>query len=160
MNTDSPAARIITRSAAETRSLGSIIGGRLESNVVITLTGDLGSGKTVFVQGLASGLGVPEHYYITSPTYTLVNEYPGRLRLFHVDLYRLDHAAEIEDIGLDEMISIAVVAIEWADKLPGSLLAGRIHLRFEIVDETSRKISLFGYGLQLSILLKGLEKIT
>jgi len=152
--------QIITRSVEDTRALGKDIGRRLQSNTVITLTGDLGSGKTVFVQGLAKGLGVSNGYYVTSPTYTLINEYPGRFRLFHVDLYRLDHVEELEDIGLDEIINgEGVVAVEWADKLPGNLLADYISLQFEIMGEESRKILLFGYGLQLSILLKGIEKI-
>ena len=154
------ATQIITRSVEDTRTLGQEVGLRLQSSTVITLTGDLGSGKTVFVQGLAKGLGVPNGYYITSPTYTLINEYPGRLRLFHVDLYRLDHVEDVKEIGIDEIINgEGVVAVEWADKLPGNLLTDHIHLQFEIVGEASRKILLFGYGLQFSILLKGLEKI-
>jgi len=152
--------QIITRSVEDTRALGQDIGRRLQSNTVITLTGDLGSGKTVFVQGLAKGLGVPNRYYVTSPTYTLINEYPGRFRLFHVDLYRLDHVEELKEIGIDEIVNgEGVVAVEWADKLPGNLLTDYINLQFEIVGEESRKILLFGYGLQFSNLLKGLEKI-
>jgi len=152
--------QIITRSVEDTRALGQDIGRRLQSNTVITLTGDLGSGKTVFVQGLAKGLGVPNGYYVTSPTYTLINEYPGRFRLFHVDLYRLDHVEELKEIGIDEIVNgEGVVAVEWADKLPGNLLTDYINLQFEIVGEESRKILLFGYGLQFSNLLKGLEKI-
>jgi len=152
--------QIITRSVEDTRALGQDIGRRLQSSTVITLTGDLGSGKTVFVQGLAKGLGVPNGYYVTSPTYTLINEYPGRFRLFHVDLYRLDHVEELEEIGIDEIINgKGVVAVEWADKLPGNLLADYMNLQFEIMGEESRKILLFGYGLQFSILLKELEKI-
>ena len=151
--------QIITRSVEDTRALGQDIGRRLQSNTVITLTGDLGSGKTVFVQGLAKGLGVPNRYYVTSPTYTLINEYPGRFRLFHVDLYRLDHVEELKEIGIDEIVNgEGVVAVEWADKLPGNLLTDYINLQFEIVGEESRKILLFWYGLHLSILLKGLEK--
>jgi len=77
------------------------------------LTGDLGSGKTSFVQGLARGLEVPNDYYITSPSYTLINEYPGRHPFFHVDLYRLEDPVDFEDIGLYDILDVNfVVAIE------------------------------------------------
>ena len=86
---------------------------------MIALTGDLGCGKTTFVQGLARGLGVSEREYVTSPTFTLINEYDARLALVHVDLYRLDTGLDMLDIGFDEVLERdAVVAIEWADKLP------------------------------------------
>jgi tRNA threonylcarbamoyladenosine biosynthesis protein TsaE len=80
-----------TRSPEDAHYLGKTIGRQINAGTVIALTGDLGSGKTTMVQGLARGLEVPEDYYITSPTYTLINEYPGRHSLYHVDLYRLEH---------------------------------------------------------------------
>ena len=80
--------KLTTHSLDETLSLGINIGKMLNAGAIIALTGDLGSGKTSFVQGLAKGLDVSERYYITSPTFTLINEYPGRYRLFHIDLYR------------------------------------------------------------------------
>jgi tRNA threonylcarbamoyladenosine biosynthesis protein TsaE len=76
----------MTRTVAETQKLGQSIGKWIQQPLVIALTGDLGSGKTAFVQGLAEGLEVPGQYYITSPTFTLINEYPGRLPFFHIDL--------------------------------------------------------------------------
>ena len=94
-----------TNSAEETKRLGRKIGSLIDDPIVLALSGDLGSGKTVFVQGLARGLDVPPDYYITSPTFTLVNEYPGRLRLFHIDLYRLDHFGDLEDIGLHDILA-------------------------------------------------------
>lgn len=152
--------QFITRSVEETRALGQKIGRNLFGKLVITLCGDLGSGKTVLVQGLARGLEVSEDYYITSPTYTLINEYPGRLRLFHVDLYRMENLREMEDVGLEEILDEdAVIAIEWADKLPMELLTDHIHLTFEITADETRKISIFCYGLQPPSLVKELEKI-
>jgi tRNA threonylcarbamoyladenosine biosynthesis protein TsaE len=81
---------ITTHSVEETRELGRKIGLLIKQPFIIALIGDLGCGKTAFVQGLALGLGVPADYYITSPTFTLINEYPGRWPLFHVDLYSLE----------------------------------------------------------------------
>ena len=94
--------KITTQTAQETQKLGIKIGQRITHPLVIGLSGDLGSGKTAFVQGLAEGLEVPGEYYITSPTFTLINEYPGRFPLIHIDLYRLDDIRDLEDIGLDE----------------------------------------------------------
>ena len=111
---------IITNSPEETQNLGIKIGKLVECGTVIALTGDLGSGKTAFVQGLARGLEISEDYYITSPTFTIINEYPGRCRLFHVDLYRVNDPEELENIGLRDIVNgIGVTAIEWADLLPG-----------------------------------------
>ena len=139
--------KIITHSIEETRNLSQKLGVLLNQPLIIALNGDLGSGKTAFVQGLARGLDVPEEYYITSPTFTLINEYPGRLRLMHVDLYRLDSIADLEDIGLDDRLhDQAVVAIEWADKLLDSLPERHLTVNLEIVDDKSRKLSMAATG--------------
>ena len=106
---------IKTSSAEATFALGGTIGQRLEQPLALLLYGDLGSGKTAFAQGLAAGLDVPSSVPITSPTYTLINEYPGRLRFYHVDLYRLPEPIDPDDIGLHELLDDAgVIAIEWA----------------------------------------------
>jgi tRNA threonylcarbamoyladenosine biosynthesis protein TsaE len=138
---------IKTHSADETRKLGQKIGTLTNQPLIIALSGDLGSGKTAFVQGLAMGLEVPDEYYITSPTFTLINEYPGRLRLIHVDLYRLDSIADLEDLGLDERLyDQAVIAIEWADKLSDSLPASHLAVNMEIIDDNCRSLSLEATG--------------
>ncbi len=138
---------IKTNSADETRKLGHKIGTLINHPLVIALNGDLGCGKTALVQGLARGLEVPEEYYITSPTFTLINEYPGRLRLLHVDLYRLDSFADLEDIGLDERLyDQAVVAIEWADKLLDNLPDRHLTVSMEIIDDNCRSLSLGAAG--------------
>ena len=138
---------IETHSAAETRQLGRKIGILLKQPLIIALIGDLGSGKTAFVQGLAQGLDVPADYYITSPTFTLINEYPGRLALIHVDLYRLETVRDLEDIGLDELLyDQAVLAVEWADKLKDNLADSYLSLQFEIIGDEYRKINLIAYG--------------
>ena len=107
---------ILSTSEPETEAAGERIAASLESGDVLLLHGQLGAGKTAFVRGLARGLGAPPDD-VSSPTFTLIQEYRGgRLPLFHVDLYRLA-SAEVDDLGLDELISgRAVVAIEWAER--------------------------------------------
>jgi len=131
-----------TRSLAETFMLAQKIGAEIPAGTVIALTGDLGAGKTSFVQGLARGLGVPEDCYVTSPTYTLINEYPGTCPLFHADLYRLDADADFEEIGLyDILYGKNVTAIEWADRLDPGVLAEHIAVHIKIAVADSRLIS-------------------
>jgi tRNA threonylcarbamoyladenosine biosynthesis protein TsaE len=150
--------QITTRSASQTRKLGQSLGAGIDHPVVIALTGDLGSGKTAFVQGLAKGLDVPEQYYITSPTFTLINEYPGRLQLFHVDLYRIEYERELEEIGLDEILyQEAVVAIEWAEKLSSGTLSDYLQFRLTITGDETRLIEIIACGHQAGNLLKALE---
>jgi tRNA threonylcarbamoyladenosine biosynthesis protein TsaE len=110
------AERITTNSEQDTAAAGERLAGVLEAGDVVLLFGELGAGKTAFVRGLARGLGAPPED-VSSPTFTLVQEYRGgRLPLYHVDLYRLE-PAEIADLGLDELIEgDGVVAIEWADR--------------------------------------------
>ncbi len=126
--------------------------------MIIALVGDLGCGKTVFVQGLAQGLKVPSDYYITSPTFTLINEYPGRLPLVHVDLYRLETVQDLADIGLEELLrDQAVFAIEWADKLTQSLSEDYLCVQLDFIDNDHRKIGLIAYGQNGIDLIKALE---
>jgi tRNA threonylcarbamoyladenosine biosynthesis protein TsaE len=149
---------ITTHSVAETQALGQQIGTLIQQPLIIALIGDLGSGKTAFVQGLAQGLEVPADYYITSPTFTLINEYPARLPLFHIDLYRLETAGDLEDIGLDELLyDQAVLAVEWADKLADKLFGEYLSLRLEIIADDFRKITLIAYGQNGVDLIKALE---
>jgi tRNA threonylcarbamoyladenosine biosynthesis protein TsaE len=148
-----------THSADETMALGRIIGKNIQPGTILALTGDLGSGKTVFVQGLGAGLNVPEDYYITSPTYTLINEYPGRIKLLHIDLYRIDSPGEMEDTGLDDVFGNNVVAaIEWADRLEDDLPENYIKIQFEINRAESRKIKFSAYGQREVNLVKIIEK--
>jgi tRNA threonylcarbamoyladenosine biosynthesis protein TsaE len=150
--------KITTYSVKDTKKLGEKIGKRLKGKIVLTLTGDLGSGKTSFVQGLARGLEVPNDYYITSPSYTLINEYPGRHPLAHVDLYRLEDPVDFEDIGLYEILDDNyVVAIEWADRIPQELLPDHIRIKFEISGDKSRKICMSAHGVNSSNLLKEIK---
>ncbi len=108
---------ITTHSEAETVDAGRELAAGLLPGAVVLLSGDLGAGKTAFVRGLAAGLGI-DPAEVTSPTFTLVQEYRGgRLTLYHVDLYRLQ-TNEVDDLGLDELTEGGVTAIEWPDRLP------------------------------------------
>ncbi len=139
--------RVTTHCLDETDALGQRIGKSFSNAMVIALTGDLGSGKTSLVQGIARGLDISDDYYITSPTYTLINEYPGRYPLFHVDLYRVEDSDDLENIGFDEILTYdAIVAVEWADKLPKNFLKGHLHVYFETLCDTCRKITITPYG--------------
>jgi tRNA threonylcarbamoyladenosine biosynthesis protein TsaE len=150
--------QITSESVDETKKLGKIIGSAVSAGTVLALTGDLGSGKTSFVQGLAEGLEVPDDYYITSPSYTLINEYPGRFFLYHVDLYRITDSIDIEDIGLYEIFDDdAVVAVEWADRIEQKLSPDSITIHFEITGENTRNIFIYANKLNYIYLLEKLK---
>ena len=130
-----------TQSESETTAVGRDLGATLDGESVVLLYGDLGAGKTAFVRGLAEGLGVSPAD-VTSPTFTLIQEYRGgRVPLLHVDLYRLDDRREVDDLGLDELGTGAVLAIEWADKLPGRW-PGAISVRITTGDGDTRRIDI------------------
>ncbi|MFO7965636.1 MAG: tRNA (adenosine(37)-N6)-threonylcarbamoyltransferase complex ATPase subunit type 1 TsaE [Desulfobacterales bacterium] len=147
MKANDPDFIVTTHGTDHTRLVAEKIGAVLSSGLVIALTGDLGSGKTAFVQGLAKGLEVSEKYYINSPTYTLLNEYRGRMLLAHADLYRLDFGDDIESIGLFDMPDRhCVIAIEWADKLDGRDFDEYLSVHIEIRDENSRALAFTAHG--------------
>lgn len=126
----------------ETHSIGIALGSQLNGKTIITLKGDLGSGKTSFVQGLAKGFNVPDNFYVTSPTYNIINEYPGRLTLYHIDLYRISDPDELYDIGFEEIIDDeAVIAIEWPDRLPEGWIKADININIKITENDSRSFS-------------------
>ncbi len=134
---------LISRSPEETHALGRKLGEVLSPGAVLYLTGDLGSGKTMFVKGLALGLGVPDTCYVTSPTYTLINEYQGKCPLYHLDLYRIGDSSEIFDLGIEEMAeSGGVMVIEWPDRLPDDFVAPDIRICIEVLSDDSRNIIL------------------
>ena len=128
-----------SRNSRETVALGIKIGRILKPNDVVCLTGELGAGKTTLIQGIAEGCGVKD--YVTSPTFIIINEYQGRLPFFHFDLYRLNNAAEIADLGVVEYFTRGgVCVIEWAEKLDGLRPKEAREIKIEIVSENERKI--------------------
>lgn len=141
----------ISHSPAETAALGESWGRVAQHGLVLALSGDLGAGKTQLVKGIARGLGVTARVH--SPTFTLVNEYGGgRLRLFHLDLYRLETPAQMLSAGIGEFLTPdGVAVIEWAERLsgPGSGVSGLgkfMNVKIEIVNETERKIVYDDFG--------------
>jgi tRNA threonylcarbamoyladenosine biosynthesis protein TsaE len=136
-----PPQAAITRSDAETEALARALAGEAVAGLQVHLYGDLGAGKTVFVRGLALGLGIdPDE--VSSPTFTIVQEYRGRLPLYHVDLYRLG-PVEVPDLGLDALAADGVLAVEWAERLPSSDPAA-IRVRFEDLGGDERRITIGG----------------
>jgi len=148
-----------TAGVDQTIALGQALGRRLQYSLALMLHGDLGSGKTAFTQGLARGLDVPENLAVTSPTYTLINEYPGRLPLYHVDLYRLPAPVDPEEIGLLELFEgEGVVAVEWGQRLhTGDRPVRRLDLFFTVTGENDRSIHIIEYGLDLPDLLLDID---
>jgi len=150
---------LLTASADQTRALGRRIGERLAPGQVVALEGSLGSGKTCLVQGMAVGLGVPEAMDVTSPSYTLLNEYPGRLTLLHFDLYRLAGADEAEAIGFFERLHGGeVTVIEWAGRIASSELGSHLRIAFAVTGDTERRLTLTGDGLAYGDLISSLAE--
>ena len=133
-------AEYTTASEEATATVARALAAELKGGDVLLLSGTLGAGKTAFVRGVAEGLGF-DPGEVSSPTFTLVHEYRGgRLTLYHVDLYRLDRAAT-DDLGLDEMgVADGVLAVEWPDRLTHAL-PGAQAIHIDLVDETTRRIS-------------------
>jgi tRNA threonylcarbamoyladenosine biosynthesis protein TsaE len=139
---------LTSHSPAETEALGENFGRAAKRGWIIALSGDLGAGKTQFVKGLARGLGISARVH--SPTFTLVAEYPdGRLKLFHLDLYRLETAEQILSAGIEEFLQPdGVAVIEWAERLENLQISRirPIRLKIEILSETDRKIIYDDFG--------------
>jgi tRNA threonylcarbamoyladenosine biosynthesis protein TsaE len=135
-----------TADASATKSIGRAIAMLVRPGDVVLLAGELGSGKTVFTQGLAEGLEVQE--LVTSPTFTLVHRYDGRVPLFHLDVYRLERVGELADLGIDELLDAdGVVVVEWGDVVAAEMPADRLEVRFAFGDDDDdRTIELSATG--------------
>jgi tRNA threonylcarbamoyladenosine biosynthesis protein TsaE len=131
---------LVTRNPEETESAGERLGATLAPGDVVAVTGELGAGKTRFIQGLVRGLGVTTQ--ATSPTFVLVNEYRGRLPVHHVDLYRIESVTEAADLGLDEMFAgDGVTVVEWADRAAPLFGADTIRVHIDGVGDEPRSIT-------------------
>ena len=137
------AERFETRSTQGTITLGKTLARRLDVGDCVALIGGLGAGKTALVRGMAVGMGLAEERLVSSPTYVLVHEYPCRVPVYHLDLYRMvDADAELFDLGLDEMLETGVVLIEWADRVENALPRTHTAIRIEITSPTHRQFTL------------------
>jgi len=131
---------VVTRSEQETFALGQNLAAALQPGNFVLLHGDLGAGKTAFVRGLAAGLGA-DPADVSSPTFVLVQHYRGRVPLTHVDLYRLDSAAAVDDLGVEELVGTGVLAVEWADRLPRPI-EGSVTVKIEDLGGDTRRITI------------------
>ena len=135
-----------SRSPAHTRRLGSRLARALCPNDVVALTGEMGAGKTTFVQGVAQGLGVPEGS-VASPSFVLIREYQGTIPLYHADLFRLNRLPEAETVGLEEYYELGgITFIEWADRIPGVLPEQFLEVQFEVLNPKTRRLRLIFHG--------------
>tara|TARA_B100000686_G_C16547561_1_gene840729 strand:+ start:70 stop:537 length:468 start_codon:yes stop_codon:yes gene_type:complete len=139
----------------DTQQYGITLGQSLQIGDIVLLFGDLGVGKTTLTQSLCLGLEVPSKEYVSSPTFTLINQYNGRYPIYHIDLYRLDNQLAIESLGLEEFLyGRGVTIIEWAEKLfhpetghPLFPMESRLEIRIEQNTDQVRRISIRPYGL-------------
>lgn len=148
------------RSVQETIQFGNQLGQQLTGGEVLALTGDLGTGKTVLTRGIAFGLGIPMDR-VSSPTFTLIQEYAGSIPLIHVDLYRLERPSEISALGLEEYFTPStIVIIEWAERFPQILPSDHIAIRLEYGEtEDIRLLSVSGTGSGSIRLVNNMLKI-
>jgi tRNA threonylcarbamoyladenosine biosynthesis protein TsaE len=151
--------RRVSHSPEETRLLAAALGQRLGPGDVLALKGELGSGKTEFVHGLAQGLAVPPQIPVASPSFSLVHEYPGRLLLVHLDLYRLESLPMEMLPELEEYLSgPQVVAVEWAERLAGLLPQDYLEVRLAITGDMTRELIFLGHGHRSRQLVRRLEE--
>ncbi len=136
----SGARTVTTRSGEETFELARRLAAGFAGTEVVLLIGELGAGKTVFAKGLAAGAGVADPNRVSSPSFTLVNVYEGRHRVFHIDLYRLERASEIADLGWEDMLGQGIVVVEWAEKL--TFPVEGIRVRIEPAGDDERRITI------------------
>jgi len=138
---------LISKSARQTRSLGRRLGRLMQGGEIIGLVGELGAGKTCFVRGVAEGLDVGKEAWIRSPTFTLINEYHGRFPVYHIDLYRIGSANELEGLDLREYLySDGVSLIEWFERLPLAEVDECLELRFAHGRGNERELVFIPHG--------------
>ena len=129
----------VTRSAGETEDVAAALAGGFAGGEVVLLSGELGAGKTVFVQGMARGLGFDGS--VSSKSFVLLGEYPGRLTLYHADLYRLEDPQQVQDLALDEISSGGVLVVEWPERAGGAVLPDEhLHVEFAVISENVREL--------------------
>jgi tRNA threonylcarbamoyladenosine biosynthesis protein TsaE len=139
----------------ETRRLGETLARHLQPGDVVLLSGELGAGKTVFVQGLARGLGYDGP--VSSKSFVLLGEYAGRDKLYHADLYRLEDPEQVEELALDEISADGLLAIEWPERGEWALPEEDLLVRFEVTGETTRRLTFVANGKRAGELVPALR---
>jgi tRNA threonylcarbamoyladenosine biosynthesis protein TsaE len=148
-----------TKNPSETIRIGKRIGSLLMPGDVLALVGELGAGKTQFIKGLAAGTGVKKSIYLTSPSFTLINEYVGKVPFYHIDLYRLESEREAEELGLEEYFQGGgITVIEWADKIPSLLPEEILWIEIHYTGEYTRSLEISGKGDRYYKLIEELSK--
>ena len=155
---DSHTIEFFSRSPEQTRRIGMRLGSELKAGDVICLQGNLGAGKTTFVQGLAQGWGSIDA--VSSPTFILVNEYrrANGAQIFHLDAYRLESVPEAEELDLDSMLAEGVLVVEWPEKLDGLIPNDRLWINLEHVQEEHRQMRFNAHGKRYDDLLDGIRQ--
>lgn len=155
---DNQVKTVTSKSSQQTFNLGTNLGNKVDQGICIALKGELGAGKTTFVQGFAKGLKVSEKYYITSPTFNIINIYPAEsFTLCHIDLYRLASVEELEYTGFDDLTGKNhILIIEWPELLEQIDFKFDIEINFEFDDRYNRILSLSASGQQGSNLIKNI----
>jgi len=134
-----------TRSDEETREAGRAVAQKLPASALVLLSGELGAGKTTLVKGIVDGLGIAGADDVSSPTYTIVHEYGEPVRVYHVDLYRLDTEKEVHGFGFEDLLDRrALVLVEWGERFPQLLPRERIEITIDTTGESSRRITVRG----------------
>ncbi|MGZ3612453.1 MAG: tRNA (adenosine(37)-N6)-threonylcarbamoyltransferase complex ATPase subunit type 1 TsaE [Thermodesulfobacteriota bacterium] len=151
---------IPSKSTSQTIRLGKSIGSRLRAGDVVALSGELGVGKTHFIKGLATGAGVGKSTYVSSPSFTLINEYPGEVPFYHIDLFRLENQKEAEGLGLEDYFQgRGITAIEWADKIPRLLPKEMLSIHIVYTGKNTRSIKMIGKGKRYEELINELSEL-
>lgn len=150
---------LTSTSAAHTEAMGRFVGENLSPGCVLALVGTLGAGKTMFARGVAAGNRIPADVRVSSPTFALVNEYPGTLTLFHLDAYRLSGGLELDALGFDEMCeSGGAVMVEWADRVEECIPGDHLRIEFEVLAEDTRTLRFSANGERSSQIVDALER--
>jgi tRNA threonylcarbamoyladenosine biosynthesis protein TsaE len=150
--------RVLTRSARQTMSWGAKLGKFLQGGEIIALIGELGTGKTCFVRGVTQGLEVGRDAWIRSPTFTLINEYHGRLPVYHIDLYRVETRSQLEGLNLREYLySDGVSLIEWFEHLPAGEVDEHLELRIAYANGAKRELTFTAHGGRYEKIIEGLR---
>jgi tRNA threonylcarbamoyladenosine biosynthesis protein TsaE len=151
--------KFASKSSRQTMNLGRKLGKLAQAGEIVGLIGELGTGKTCFVRGVTDGAGVVKEAWVRSPTFTLINEYQGRLPVYHIDLYRVGNQAELEGLNLREYLySDGISLIEWFEYLPATEINEYLEVRIVHAGANQREISLVAYGERYERLIGALRK--